>query len=304
MSWRLQISHVTHYHYDHPVAASYNEARVTPLTTSDQLTVDARVTVEPATETFAYWDYWGTLVHAFDVHEPHDCLVVTSNSIVDTAAATAPARTAGNAAGNAAGKGAAPPAGMSSSKGGTTWRDHEAEATKDRFFELLAPSRLVSTQELADVAGELRGCDAPAQAVEAAVAWAHGQLEYGTGATHVGTSAVEALRAGQGVCQDFTHVAIALLRTAGIPARYVSGYFYPSAEAAIGATIMGESHAWVEAWTGSWEAHDPTNLVKVAERHVVVARGRDYSDVPPLRGIFSGPPGSSSEVTVELARLA
>jgi transglutaminase-like putative cysteine protease len=288
VTWRMEINHVTHYNYARPVAASYNEARVTPLTTPDQLTVDARVTVEPATELFSYWDYWGTLVHAFDVHEPHDCLVVTSKSVVETAAGTG-----GRATGPS-----------NSSKGSATWRDLEGNGTKDRFFELLSPSRLVSTEELAEQAGELRACQRPAEAVEIAITWAHRQLEYGAGATHVGTSAVEAWKVGRGVCQDFAHLSLAVLRAAGIPARYVSGYFYPSAEGRVGVTVMGESHAWVEAWTGAWEPHDPTNLVSVAERHVTVARGRDYADVPPLRGVYSGPPGSSSEVAVELARIA
>ena len=120
----------------------------------------------------------------------------------------------------------------------------------------------------------------------------------------MGTSAVEAWHAGRGVCQDYAHISLAVLRAMGVPARYVPGYFYPKAEGTVGAKVIGESHAWVEAWTGDWAPYDPTNRVSVGERHVIVARGRDYSDVSPLRGIYSGPAGSSAEVTVELMRRA
>ncbi len=100
------------------------------------------------------------------------------------------------------------------------------------------------------------------------------------------------------------HLSLAVLRAMGIPARYDSGYFHPDASGAIGVKVLGESHAWIETWTGEWRGYDPTNLLPVGERHAVVARGRDYADVAPLRGIYNGPPGSSSEVTVELTRRA
>jgi transglutaminase-like putative cysteine protease len=92
----------------------------------------------------------------------------------------------------------------------------------------------------------------------------------------------------------------------GLPARYVSGYLYPLAEdgeSRIGTTTTGESHAWVEFWCGDWVAADPTSLAEVGERHVVVARGRDYADVRPLSGVYHGAPAHSLGVAVELTRL-
>jgi transglutaminase-like putative cysteine protease len=89
----------------------------------------------------------------------------------------------------------------------------------------------------------------------------------------------------------------------GIPARYVSGYFYPRASAEVGETVVGESHAWAEAWVGEWQPFDPTNALPVDSRHVIVARGRDYHDVTPLKGIYSGAPPSTPTVVVELTRL-
>jgi transglutaminase-like putative cysteine protease len=284
MTWRLEISHVTRYRYDRPVSASYNEARLTPMSTPGQLVIDAEVSVRPATHLFCFTDYWGALVHAFDVHSPHESLLVTSRAVVETGPAQGPVAATG---------------------GSISWKELAMADVTDRFYEFLAPSRFVTPEDLEPVARDLReGRATPAEAVPGVVDWVHSQLEYGSGSTHVHSSAVEAWRAGKGVCQDFAHLSLAVLRAMGIPARYVSGYFYPDAEGSIGARVVGESHAWVEAWTGAWAGHDPTNRVGVAERHVLVAGGRDYADVAPVRGIYSGPPGSSAEVTVELARLA
>lgn len=282
MSWRLDIGYETVYRYDRPVVASYNEARVTPLSAGRQRVGRADISVQPAAQLFTYTDYWGTLVHAFDVHAPHERLVVKSAATVETAGA------------DGAGE-----------DGGLSWDDMSTGPFSDRFYEFLAPSRLVGPTELAKRAEELRrGCGTPAEAAGRAVAWSRTQLEYGPGATTVGTTALEAWRAGRGVCQDFAHLSLAVLRAMGVPARYVSGYFYPRPEGVVGAELVGESHAWVEAWLGKWLPYDPTNGVAVGERHVVVARGRDYSDVPPLRGIYSGPPGSSTEVRVRMVRRA
>jgi len=129
-------------------------------------------------------------------------------------------------------------------------------------------------------------------------------VRYMTGATGVRTNAQEAWDQGEGVCQDMAHVAVALMREAGLPARYVSGYLHADPDAEPGKTIAGQSHAWVEYWAGGWTPCDPTSGAPVGERHVVVARGRDYSDVPPLKGIYHGPPTSTLDVSVEVTRLA
>ena len=98
--------------------------------------------------------------------------------------------------------------------------------------------------------------------------------------------------------------AIGGLRQVGIPALYVSGYLHPSKEPVTRETVRGESHAWVEWWDGGWHGFDPTNDTEPAERHVVVATGRDYEDVRPLSGIFTGTGTSSMFVDVEVTRLA
>jgi transglutaminase-like putative cysteine protease len=120
----------------------------------------------------------------------------------------------------------------------------------------------------------------------------------------VHTSGMQAWAERKGVCQDFAHIILAMLRSLGLPARYVSGYLHPKASAEIGETVAGESHAWVEWWDGEWVGYDPTNGKRVGEQHVAVARGRDYDDVSPLKGMYSGPKSSSLGVIVELTRLA
>jgi transglutaminase-like putative cysteine protease len=144
----------------------------------------------------------------------------------------------------------------------------------------------------------------PATAVVVAEELVRDRLGYERGATHVGTPAAEALAAGAGVCQDFVHLTLAVLRVAGVPCRYASGYLAPDAEAVIGETVAGESHAWLEAWIGEWTAVDPTNGRPVGPEHVLVARGRDYADVPPLRGVYHGGRAEALDVQVEVTRRA
>ncbi len=130
----------------------------------------------------------------------------------------------------------------------------------------------------------------------------HGRVAFDTDPTHTGTSAAEAFALGRGVCQDFAHAMLSLLRSAGIPARYVSGYLHTEEEA-LGETVRGESHAWVEVWNGGWEGLDPTNDRTVGAAHVLVARGRDYADVPPLKGIYAGGASQGLGVDVEITQL-
>ena len=134
--------------------------------------------------------------------------------------------------------------------------------------------------------------------------WLSEVMEYVPGATGVHTRASQAWEVRKGVCQDFAHIAVGVLRAIGVPARYVSGYLLPRSDAPVGESVAGESHAWIEWWAGSWRAWDPTNGRVVGPEHVVVARGRDYDDVPPLKGIYSGPSGGELFVGVEFTRLA
>ncbi len=279
MTWRIAVRHRTGYHYGTPARASYNEARMTPATAGEQHTLTSRLEIVPEARPLRYVDYWGTVVHAFDVHVPHTELVVTTSSVVETP-----------------GPRPAPPP--------TGWDELADPAVRDRFAELLAPSRyVVSESDVDAVALELHGAHPPAEAGRQAVGWVNDTLDYVRGATEVGTTSAEARAGGRGVCQDFSHLALAVLRSAGLPARYVSGYLHPGRDAGLDEPVRAESHAWVEFWAGDWVPLDPSNLSEVAGRHVVVARGRDYADVRPLAGIYSGPAAQALGVTVELTRL-
>ncbi|HEX4490512.1 MAG TPA: transglutaminase family protein [Acidimicrobiia bacterium] len=279
MSWRLRVRHRTTLRYSGPVHASYNEVRISPRTRDGQLAITHEIETAPRSQLYAYTDAWQTLVHAFDVHETHDELVVAASSLVDSADPR-------------------------STEGGAAWSDLDGD-TRDDYCEYLCDSsRVVSTDAIARAALEIRAGTTPDEAVDATTAWIHEAFTYEPGTTTVATTADEVLHAGHGVCQDFAHLGIALLRAIGIPARYVSGYLHPTPDAVIGQSYTGESHAWLEAWTGSWRAVDPTTAVAVGERHVIVGRGRDYGDVTPLKGIYHGAAADVVEVDVEIERVA
>ena len=280
MSWRLQVRHRTGFHYTSEVVSSYNEARIMPVSTPEQLVIEADVTVEPSVRTYRYWDYWGTLVHAFDVHVPHTELVVTGTTLVETSVPE-PTRT------------------------DVGWDELAAPEVRGRHAEFLSFGHYVAADdEVQEAARDLCAGLTPAETCAAASEWVRGRLRYEKGTTTVTTSALHALGQGSGVCQDFAHLTLALLRSCGIPARYASGYLHPTADAPLGATERGESHAWVEAWLGDWVPFDPTSGRDVRERHVVVGRARDYGDVSPLKGIYHGGPSEALAVSVELTRLA
>lgn len=183
------------------------------------------------------------------------------------------------------------------------WDDIAGPLFQDLLAEYLAQSSATQpTEELAAFAADAAGRFSPDGAARLICEFLHEQVRYVPGATTVHTPARDAWEAKSGVCQDFAHLAIGALRHVGIPARYVSGYLHPKPDASIGETVRGESHAWVEWWAGDWFGFDPTNDKEVADHHVVVARAREYRDVPPLSGVFAGA-GSDLEVSVKVTLL-
>ncbi|WP_394613065.1 transglutaminase domain-containing protein [Lentzea sp. JNUCC 0626] len=280
MSWRVRVVHTTGYVYEAPVVQSYNEARLTPRGDRKQNVVVSRVETTPATRAFRYTDYWGTEVTSFDLHAPHKELQVVASSVVETSSEIEPITTG-------------------------TWADMREENLLDRYTEFLEPTRYTPrNRELLSIARDLKKGKTPSEAVLAASQWVWEQLKYQPGSTGVHTSAVDAWHERKGVCQDFAHLTLVLLRGMGIPSRYVSGYLHTKKDGALRETVRGESHAWIEAWTGGWWGYDPTNAMPVGPRHVWVALGRDYADVAPLKGIYSGGAATALEVTVDITRLA
>jgi transglutaminase-like putative cysteine protease len=278
--WRMRVIHATGYAYKSPVTASFNEARLTPRSDSRQNVVLNRVETVPATRSYRYVDYWGTAVTTFDLHAPHTELEVTSSSIVETDKDELPKEKFG-------------------------WEEVRSAAVIDRYDEYLAPSLYTpSSRRIARVGEGIAKYHDPQQAILEAANWVHNELSYVPGTTGVHSSGLDALREGKGVCQDFAHLTLILLRSMGIPSRYVSGYLHPNAKAKVGDTIDGQSHAWVQAWTGGWWHYDPTNGKEINEQYISVGVGRDYFDVTPLKGIYSGEGSTDLDVVVEITRLA
>ncbi|MDQ2756502.1 MAG: transglutaminase family protein [Actinomycetota bacterium] len=241
----------------------------------------SRVEVTPQPWTFDYVDYWGTHVTGFEVSERHDRLVVTASSTVDV---HRPARV-----------------GL-----GLDWAGLAAEGVDVEPCEFLDVSdRVRPPADLRDKVAALRAASpTPADLVAAVTRLVHDEVAYVPGSTSVASHAVDAWDAREGVCQDLAHVMIGALRSVGIPARYVSGYVLPDESAPVGVPVDGESHAWVEWWDGAWLAVDPTNLVIPGDLHVEVAHGRDYADVPPLSGVYTGGTDTGMFVEVTITRLS
>jgi transglutaminase-like putative cysteine protease len=282
MSTRVEIVYRTGFTYDEPVMASYNEARITPMTTPWQQTLRSRVEVRPTSYETTYLDYWGSQVTAFEVLQPHEQLEVTARSIVELDRADGPPTI----------------------EPSVTWPDLESPAFRDHHVEMLLGTELTDPpDQLADAVAGLLGTATPDQVARQVCALIHDQVDYVPGSSQVRSTAAEAWAAGKGVCQDIAHITVGALRALGIPARYVSGYFDPRPDPLIGEAATAQSHAWVEWWTGDWTGFDPTNAVQPDDRHVVVARGRDYADVTPLKGVYSGSSPSQLFVEVQIRRL-
>jgi transglutaminase-like putative cysteine protease len=289
VSTRVEIVHRTGFRYAEPVMASYNEARMTPMTTPSQQTLRARIEVRPNSWETTYVDYWGTQVTAFEVLRPHEQLEVTARSTVELDD-IAPFAGATDVLGLDVGR--------------LGWADLASPGVRDEYVEaLLMTPRTEPPDELVEqIAGWPAGSD-PDEVARRICELVHGQMSYVPGSSQVQSTAAEAWAAGEGVCQDIAHVCIGALRSVGIPARYVSGYFDPRSDPQPGEVASAQSHAWVEWWAGSWTGFDPTNAVSPDDRHVLVARGRDYGDVTPLKGIYSGSAPSTLFVEVQIRRL-
>jgi transglutaminase-like putative cysteine protease len=279
---RLSIVHRTGFTYDEPATASYNEVRLLPHTGGEQFVLQTHLAIHPGAVQDGYVDYWGTRVSTFEVLTPHKELSVTASSLVEVPDRLRPA-------------------------GGATWEElAAARSSTVRFVELSQQSEATRPPvEVETLAAAIREEGMPVHETALRIAQEiGGAMEYVPGVTGVNSTAVEAWQQHKGVCQDIAHITLGALRSAGIPARYVSGYLHPRPDAAVGETVAGESHAWVEWYAGGWHGYDPTNSIEIGDRHVHVARGRDYNDVPPLRGVYSGTTGSEMFVSVEITRVA
>lgn len=269
---RLQIDHHTGFSYEFPVRASYNQARMTPVNGPTQTVWSSRLTIEPQAWSHAGTDYFGTAVTTFEVHEPHERLSVRANAVVDTHVGPD----------DWSGQRRVPDTDLD-------WESVCSPAVRDDLAEYLElGDRTRPHPELLEGA---RGCtgEAPRLAALDVCRLVADHVVYSSGATEVNSSAHDVWNGGRGVCQDFSHVTVGALRSIGIPARYVSGYLHPAGdEVRVGEAVEGESHSWLEWWCGEWIPYDPTGMNQVGEHYVRIGHGRDYGDIPPLRGTYAG----------------
>jgi transglutaminase-like putative cysteine protease len=276
------IRYLTEYRYDAAVTDNLNALRVKPATTATQRVDDFGVRIDPETRLHQHLDYFGTTVIEFGISRPHDHLSIDVRARVKT---TAPER---------------PPE--------VPW-----SALEDPAYAAAAGEFLHATGEEPDALtlDELVGASraqTPLATVRRMVELITDRFEYRAGVTYVGSTVGDLLEAGAGVCQDFAHLALLLLRRHGIGARYVSGYlFAPNGDDEQADSAEVDTHAWVEALVPAegepvWVAADPTNRALAGERHVKIGHGRAYADVPPVKGVFRGAAGAELSASVKMTR--
>lgn len=281
---RIGIEHTTGFHYADPVRASYNQARMTPVNTPGQTVWTARLTIDPSPWSYTLNDYYGNIVTTFELHQPHDRMTVRSDSVVDTHPGE-------------------PSDILCAQDTDLGWDDLLSQRVTDEHAEFLElRARTEPHPALAELASNAVHDRTPRETAIELCRLVHDHLVYESGSTQVTATASEVWAGGRGVCQDFSHVTVGALRSVGIPTRYVSGYLHPGDEGKIHVAVDGESHSWVEFWCGRWQGFDPTAMSHIGDHYVRVGHGRDYGDVPPLRGTYAG--GESEMfVTVKLTRL-
>lgn len=252
-----------------------------PHSREGQFVLQASLEISPAATQHSYVDHFDTRVSTFEVLTPHQELAVTATSVVDVR-----------------------PAALAEVQFG--WDELVARVpTSLELAEFLEQTPATDPDdEMLAMAVRMRAAGASPDVTAREICRTIGKdMEYRSGVTGVNSTARDAWPTRSGVCQDIAHVALGVLRAAGIPARYVSGYLHPDAAAPVGQPVIGESHAWVEWFADEWRGYDPTNLMEIGESHVYVGHGRDYGDVAPLRGVYAGPSGSELFVSVEVTRL-
>ena len=290
-----KVVHRTEYQYDAVVSASYGEAHLHPRETSSQQCYVSTLAIDPYPESYRERrDFYGNRAAFFSIREPHQRLVVTATSEVDV----------GDRSGRVA------------SVGGRRWEsvrdatrvDPSPEGRAAHQFVLASP--VVST---VPAAAEYAAVSFPpgralVEAMEDFAHRLHEEFEFAPGVTTVSTTIEEVMARRAGVCQDFAHLAIAGLRSLGLATRYVSGYLEteppPGLPRLVGAD---QSHAWVSVFVPDvgWVDLDPTNDQFANDRYVTVAWGRDYADVPPLKGvIFTEGVEQELAVHVDVVRMA
>ena len=281
----FSIRYFTEYVYDAPVADNLNALRVRPATTSTQRCDEFTVRIDPEARIGRHSDYFGTEVLEFGIVRPHSRLTIDVRARVVTADPADP-----------------PDA---------SWEELETDAYGEAAGEYLLPALdEPENGDLDELCAATRG-ETPLATLRGLCDLIPDRFEYRAGVTYVGTTVSEFLETGAGVCQDYVHLGLILLRKNGIAARYVSGYLWAKSEDGADDSVEVETHAWIEALLPGidgrgepvWVGADPTNRRLAGETHVKIGHGRNYADVPPVKGVYQGAATAKLDARVQMTRL-
>jgi len=276
------VRHITVFGYEPAVRESLMEVRMQPRSEGRQRCLNFQLNVHPTANVMHYRDFMGNSVHHFDIAGSHTQVKVTAQGVVEVESAEPPDATIAG-----------------------SWEELDALTAAEDHWEMLLPSQFTEpTAELEKLAKEI-GCERRGNLFEFLTELNQSMCQkfaYVPKSTKVDSPIDEALTNRQGVCQDFAHIMIALLRGLKVPARYVSGYLFHEAQSK-DRSSDGASHAWVEVLVPKlgWVGFDPTNDLIAGDRHIRVAIGRDYADVPPTRGVYKGEATSELSVSVTVS---
>ena len=278
----FSIRHLTKFHYSNMISESVMETRMHPRSDSNQRCLSFSLSVSPRCRVFSYRDHLGNNAHHFDIPIEHSQLVIVAEALVEQ-------QSLGE---------------LPHFLSGDAWKQLDALVAEGDYWEMLLPSEfakptpaLMGLVDLFDV----RRRDDPLMLLHELNGRLYSYFNYLPRSTRVDSPIDEAIESRNGVCQDFAHTMIALVRHLGIPGRYVSGYLYHG-ELNTDRSISDATHAWIEAFLPhlGWVGFDPTNNLVTHERHIRTAIGRDYADVPPTRGIYRGRSDSELYVAVQV----
>lgn len=281
---KFSVLHSTLYRYSAPVWDSFNDAHLCPVSDEFQRCESFELKISPQSPSvLRRLDFYTNQVHHFEIMPSHESLRVDAHSVVETFEDTRDFS-------------------ASSCFGALTGLDRN-----ERYYDFLTASPRVAlptmiiheAKEIIDRSGDVQ------VEVERVMAFIYEAFTYAPGSTRVESSVSEVFEQKRGVCQDFAHLMIAFCRAAGIPARYVSGYFHVEKPVAGSAGDNSASHAWVECFLPGigWTGFDPTHNRRVGARYIKVAAGRDYADVRPLAGAYRGKADVRMEVSVKVDAL-
>lgn len=273
------IRHITKFSYDIPISESVMEARMQPRSEGVQRCQHFGLSTIPASRAMMFQDHDGNIVHHFNIPSRHQSMLLTADALVECA----------------------PLPELPQALGPLAWSSLDSLTAPGEFWEMLSPSTFArSTPLLHEFKDEIeldRGAD-PLSTLRRLTGEMFQRFEYSPKSTRVDSPIDDALNTRRGVCQDFAHIFIALARELGIPCRYMSGYLFH--QDAHDRSVDGATHAWAEAYLPDlgWIGFDPTNNRLAGDRHIRVAVGRDYADVPPTKGVYKGLAGVKSELAV------